>query len=172
AVFDAIEAALGDLPIIAEDLGELHTAVPVLRDELGLPGMKILQFAYDGDPENDFLPARYPENCLVYTGTHDNDTVLGWYRSVSPAERIRARRALRAWGPAVTIPHRMIEEAWRSRAIVAITTLQDVLSLGTEARMNIPSTPSDNWRWRFGGSDLTGRAAGWLRRINRKTGRG
>ncbi|MBU1493349.1 MAG: 4-alpha-glucanotransferase [Actinobacteria bacterium] len=172
ALFDAIETALGDLPIIAEDLGELHAAVPVLRDELGLPGMKILQFAYDGDPKNDFLPARYPENCLVYTGTHDNDTVLGWYRSVPPAERIRARRALRACGPATTIPHRMIEEAWRSRAIVAITTLQDVLSLGTGARMNIPSTPSGNWRWRFGEDDLTDRTAGWLRKLNRKTGRG
>ncbi|MBU1866111.1 MAG: 4-alpha-glucanotransferase, partial [Actinobacteria bacterium] len=74
-------------------------------------------------------------------------------------------------GPATTIPHRMIEEAWRSRAIVAITTLQDVLSLGTGARMNMPSTPSGNWGWRFGEDDLTDRTAGWLRKLNRKTGR-
>jgi len=171
AVFDAIETALGDLPIIAEDLGELHAAVPVLRDELGLPGMKILQFAYDGDPENVFLPEHYPEQCLVYTGTHDNDTILGWYRSAPQPERIRARKSLKAWGSARTIPHAMIEEAWRSRAIVAITPLQDVLSLGTQARMNIPSTPSDNWQWRYVHGDLTARAAGWLRRINQRTGR-
>jgi len=104
AVFDAIAESLGDLPIIAEDLGELHAAVPALRDELGLPGMRILQFAYDGNPENDFLPDRFPENCLVYTGTHDNDTVLGWYRSATQPDRIRARKALRSWGPAGTIP--------------------------------------------------------------------
>ena len=171
AVFDAIEAALGDLPIIAEDLGELHAEVPVLRDALGLPGMKILQFAYDGNPENDFLPKRYPEHCVVYTGTHDNDTVLGWYRSAAQPERIRVRKALRAWGPAKAIPHEMIEEAWQSRAMLAIAPLQDVLSLSTQARMNIPSTPSGNWQWRFRADQLLSKTAGWLRRVNTKTDR-
>ncbi|MCJ7725944.1 MAG: 4-alpha-glucanotransferase, partial [Acidimicrobiia bacterium] len=142
-----------------------------LRDELHLPGMKILQFAYDGDPANEFLPHRYPENCVVYTGTHDNDPVLGWYRSASWAERLRARRSLRACGPARTIPRRMIAVAWRSRAITAVAQLQDVLGLGSEARMNIPSTPSGNWRWRFGEGDLTARTAAWLRTLNEKTGR-
>ena len=171
AVFDAIEAALGDLPIIAEDLGEMHAAVPLLRDELGLPGMKILQFAFDGDPTNDFLPEHYPENCIVYTGTHDNDTALGWFRSVDRAERGRARREIGAWGPARSIPHKMIERAWDSRAIVAVAPLQDVMSLDSEARMNIPSTPSGNWQWRFGAGALTDRLATWMRRLNEKTGR-
>lgn len=171
AVFDAIEAALGDLPIIAEDLGDVHDGIPALRDELGLPGMKILQFAYDGNPENDFLPGRYPENCVVYTGTHDNDPVLGWYREASWANRLRARVALRAWGPARTIPHRMIEAAWRSRAVMAVAQLQDVLRLGSESRTNIPSTPAGNWQWRFRDGDLTSRTAAWLRKLNARTGR-
>jgi 4-alpha-glucanotransferase len=171
AVFDAIKAALGELPIIAEDLGELHAAVPALRDELGLPGMRILQFASDGDPSNDFLPHRSPENCIVYTGTHDNDTALGWYRSVDRAEQIRARKVLRAIGPEQSIPHKMRATAWKSRAVVAIAPIQDVIGLGTEARMNIPSTPSGNWQWRMGAGALTKRLAGSMRRLNERTGR-
>jgi len=171
AVFDAMETALGNLPIIAEDLGEIHAAVPVLRDDLGLPGMKILQFAYDGNPENEFLPDRYPVNCIVYTGTHDNDTIRGWFQSASRADRMRVRRALGAWGPSITVPHKMIEEAWKSRAILAVTPLQDVLSLGTEARMNLPGTPSGNWQWRYPEGALTPRAASRLRHLNDKTGR-
>lgn len=170
-VFDAMEASLGGLPIIAEDLGEVHAAVPALRDDLGLPGMKILQFAYDGDPENYFLPARYPVNCIVYTGTHDNDTINGWFRSSPRADRMRARRALGAWGAAGAVPHKMIEEAWASRAILSITPLQDVLSLGTDARMNIPGTPSGNWQWRYPTDALTPQSAAWLRGLNNKTGR-
>ena len=171
AMFDAVEAALGSLPIIAEDLGELHESVPLLRDELGLPGMKVLQFAFDGDPHNDFLPERYPENCVVYTGTHDNDTVLGWYRSAEVAERIRARKMLRAWGSARTIPAAMITTAWESRAMLAVAPLQDVLALGSGARMNIPSTPAGNWQWRYRHDDLVSRDSGRLRRLNRRTGR-
>ena len=171
AVFDEVKAAIGDLPIIAEDLGELHDVVPALRDELGLPGMKILQFAYDGNEANDFRPETYPVNCVVYTGTHDNDTALGWYRSASWGDRLRARRALGVWGRARSIPHAMIAEAWRSRAVLAVTQLQDVLSLGSGARMNIPSTPSGNWQWRFREGDLPGAAADWLRRLNEETGR-
>jgi len=171
AVFDAIAASLGSLPIIAEDLGEIHAAVPVLRDELGLPGMKVLQFAYDGNPDNEFLPDRYPVNCIVYTGTHDNDTIRGWFRSASWADRMRVRRALGAWGPSRTVPHKMIAEAWESRAILAVTPLQDVLSLGTGARMNLPGTPSGNWQWRYPPGALTSESASWLRRLNEKTGR-
>jgi 4-alpha-glucanotransferase len=171
AVFDAIEAALGDLPIIAEDLGELHAAVPALRDELGLPGMKILQFAFDSDEGGDFLPERYPENCVVYTGTHDNDTVLGWYRNASWGDRWRARRALGAWGPSRTIPHAMIEAAWESRAVLAVAPFQDVLSLGTRARMNTPGTIGGNWQWRMPPGAATSRLAAWMRSLNRRSGR-
>ncbi|MCB2224900.1 MAG: 4-alpha-glucanotransferase [Actinobacteria bacterium] len=171
AVFDAIEEALGALPIIAEDLGELHPGVPALRDELGLPGMKILQFAFDGDPDNPFLPEHYPENCIVYTGTHDNDTTLGWYRTVALPERIRARKAVGAWGQAASIPWEMIGAAWRSRAGLAIAPLQDVLGLGTAARMNTPATASGNWRWRCAEGALTPRLAARLRRLNERTGR-
>jgi 4-alpha-glucanotransferase len=170
AVFDAIEAALGTLPIIAEDLGELHPAVPALRDELGFPGMKILQFAYDAAQENDFRPERYPENCIAYTGTHDNDTAVGWYRSASWSERLLARRELNAWGPARTIARAMIRAAWRSRAVLAVAPLQDLLGLDSRARMNIPSTASGNWRWRLG-SGPPRRLAEWLRSVNEGTER-
>jgi len=171
AVFDAIEAALGGLPIIAEDLGETHAAVPVLRDELGLPGMKILQFAYDGNPENEFLPDLYPVNCIAYTGTHDNDTIRGWFHSLPRTDRMRVRRELGVWGAAGAVPHKMIEEAWASRAVLAITPLQDILHLGTDARMNLPGTPSGNWQWRCSSHALTSQSASWLRGLNDKTGR-
>lgn len=164
AFFDAARAALGELPIIAEDLGELHEAVPALRDELGLPGMKVLQFAFDGDPDNQFLPANYPENCVAYTGTHDNDTSLGWYRSAPRAERRRARAYLHAGG--ADVPRAMIEAVWNSRARLAVAPLQDFLGLDTDARMNTPATIGGNWRWRCRAADLTPPLAAWVRDLN------
>ncbi len=168
-LFDAVATALGGLPIIAEDLGELHPEVPALRDELDLPGMKILQFAFDGDPDNDFLPEHYPEHCIVYTGTHDNDTTLGWYRSASVAERRRARRYLGARGPLIV--DAMIEAAWASRARLAVAPLQDFLRLDTTARMNTPATLGGNWRWRFRRDALTDELARRIRELNERTSR-
>ena len=169
AVFDAVEDALGELPIIAEDLGELHDTVPALRDELGLPGMKILQFAFDGDPENDFLPHRYPQNCVVYTGTHDNDTVAGWWESEPEETHEQVREYLGVDGDDIVWD--FLQAAWASRARLAVAPLQEFLELGTEARMNTPSTESGNWAWRFEAGPLTADLAGRIRKLNAVTGR-
>jgi len=135
------------LPIIAEDLGFITPEVVKLRDSFHLPGMKILQFAFSG-PDNVFLPDYYIQNCVVYTGTHDNDTTLGWYASAPPAEREFARSYLSvvdgsdfAWD--------LIGAAWKSEAVFALAPMQDFLSLGSEARMNFPGKPAGNWTWRM-----------------------
>ena len=169
ALFDALEGALGSLPIIAEDLGELHDTVPALRDHLRLPGMKILQFAFDGDPDNDFLPEHYPTHCVVYTGTHDNETVRGWYRNLDRHERARVREYLGTSGR--SIPWDMISEAWESRAALAVTPMQDVLGLDNEARMNTPSTTGGNWQWRMRPGAATAALARRMDDLNRRTGR-
>jgi 4-alpha-glucanotransferase len=167
--FDVVDSALGGLPIIAEDLGELHETVPALRDELGLPGMKILQFAYDGDPQNDFLPEHYPENCVVYTGTHDNDTTRGWYHSLTDSERETVRRTAGVDGRSVAWD--LMTIGWESRAKLAIAPMQDVLGLGAEARMNTPGTAAGNWTWRMGARALSRERAERLAGLNRRTGR-
>jgi 4-alpha-glucanotransferase len=147
AFFAAVERALGGLPIVAEDLGEVHPEVPALLTEVGLPGMKVLQFAYDGDPDNPFLPEHHSEDCVVYTGTHDNDTTVGWYRSLRAAERRLVREAIGGTGR--TIAWDLISQAWRSPAFLAVAPLQDLLRLGPEARMNTPGSVGGNWAWRM-----------------------
>jgi 4-alpha-glucanotransferase len=144
---DAVMEKLGDLPVIAEDLGEINPEVFVLRDQFDLPGMKILQFAFDGGPDNEFLPHRYPPNCIVYTGTHDNDTNLGWWQSATDEEKEFAAEYLETTGEDISWD--LIRAAWKSKANVAITPLQDVLSLPTGARMNYPGTLGGNWAWRM-----------------------
>jgi 4-alpha-glucanotransferase len=144
-LFAALEADLGGLPFIAEDLGEITPDVYALRDALGLPGMKVLQFAFD-KPTNPFLPHNYTPNCVAYTGTHDNDTTRGWYATVPATERDYYRRYVARDGSDVAWD--LIRLAWSSAADLAIAPLQDVLDLGTEARMNVPGTPGGNWRWR------------------------
>lgn len=146
ALFEAIRAALKDLPIIAEDLGEITPDVIELRDTLGLPGMKILQFAFQTDPHDPFLPHNYPSQCVAYTGTHDNDTTLGWYRSAPEKEKDFARRYLARSGD--DIAWDFIRAVWSSVAVFAIAPMQDFLSLGTEARMNLPGQLGGNWAWR------------------------
>jgi 4-alpha-glucanotransferase len=148
----AIESALGDLPIIAEDLGEITPDVIALREKFHLPGMKILQFAFATDPEDPFLPHNYPVNCVAYTGTHDNDTVKGWYESAPEKERDLSRRYLAR--PGSDISWDMIRSVWSSVAVMALAPLQDFLSLGTEARMNFPGKLGGNWTWRMSASDL------------------
>lgn len=149
----AIEAALGQLPIIAEDLGIITPEVEALRVGFGLPGMKILQFAFGGAPEDRFLPHTYEHNCVVYTGTHDNDTTRGWYEAASEPERDFVRRYLGRDGRDVAWD--LIRLAWMSVGDLAIAPLQDVLNLGTEARMNLPGRPHGNWGWRFKADQLT-----------------
>ncbi len=167
--FAGIRSAFDHLPIIAEDLGDLSPAVGELRDRLGLPGMKILQFAFDGDPTNPFLPELYPTNCVVYTGTHDNETVRGWFENASEAER---RAALeQVGGDGTDFGRRMIGTAWHSRADYAVAPLQDFLGLGNEGRMNTPGVPDGNWRWRFTPGSLTSSLAEEIRRLNASAGR-
>ena len=144
-LFARLRAELGGLPFIAEDLGEITPDVYALRDALGLPGMKVLHFAFDR-PTNPFLPHNYPPNCVAYTGTHDNDTTRGWYATVPPAERDLYRRYAARDGSDVAWD--LIRLAWGSVADLAIAPLQDVLDLGTECRMNTPGVAAGNWRWR------------------------
>jgi len=151
--FQTIRDRLGDLPIIAEDLGEITPDVFELRDKFNLPGMKIIQFAFTGDPEEAFLPHNHVKNCVVYTGTHDNDTSRGWYLRVSEEERNFCRRYLNSDGH--DIAWDMIRAAWSSVAVITLAPIQDILDLGNEARMNYPGNPSGNWTWRLHGHEFT-----------------
>jgi 4-alpha-glucanotransferase len=145
-LFAALRTALGGLPLIAEDLGEITPDVLDFRDRLGLPGMKILQFAFAKGGRDPFLPHRYPRNCVVYTGTHDNDTARGWYATAPEEQRDFARRYLGRDGSDFTWD--LIRAAFASVADTAIVPLQDVLDLGADARMNLPGRAAGNWTWR------------------------
>jgi 4-alpha-glucanotransferase len=158
---------LGDLPIIAEDLGEINPEVFLLRDQFDLPGMKILQFAFDDGLKNEFLPHHYPTNCIVYTGTHDNDTNLGWWAHADKEERELARQYLGVTGEDISWD--LIRAAWESKANVAITPLQDLLSLPTSARMNYPGTLGGNWGWRMRAGALSPELRGRLSKLNQDT---
>jgi len=165
ALFHAARRELGRLPVIAEDLGVITPEVEQLRDDLELPGMRVLQFAFGDDPKaTDYQPHNYPRHCVVYTGTHDNDTTVGWYRSEAGAdttrtdEQVRREQALaRCYlnSSGGEVHWDMIRAAWSSVADLAITPLQDVLGLGSEARMNLPGTSQGNWLWRFTRGALT-----------------
>jgi len=151
------------LPIIAEDLGVITPDVVKLRDGFNLPGMKILQFGFTG-PDNPFLPHNYVKNCVAYSGTHDNDTALGWFESAPEQERKFALRYLNSDGS--DFAWDLIRSVWSSVAVYAVTPMQDVLSLGTEARMNFPSKLGGNWEWRMKEEDLSRELAGKLRELN------
>jgi 4-alpha-glucanotransferase len=143
-----LRSELGRLPIIAEDLGVITQPVKELRESFGLPGMRVLQFAFANTAKNPFLPHNFNEqNTVVYTGTHDNDTTVGWYQNASEYEKDHVRRYLARDGR--DIAWDLIRLAWGSVADLAITPLQDVLSLGSDARMNFPGRPQGNWTWRF-----------------------
>ncbi len=151
--FDAIIAALGDLPLLAEDLGEPDPGVYELRDHYSFPGMKVLQFAWDSDASNAFLPHNYNKNCVVYTGTHDNDTTRGWYEKASEREQNYVRRYLRVDGG--DIAWDFIRLAMASTANLAVIPMQDCMNLGSEARMNTPAVAAGNWAWRYPPHQLT-----------------
>ncbi len=150
-LFRAIQKALGDdLPIIAEDLGIITPEVDALRREFRFPGMKVLQFAFDNMGENDYLPYRFTTpDCVCYTGTHDNDTTLGWYRTLSSDCQRRIRRYTRCTDDETRIGRELIAAALGSIAGYVIFPLQDVLGYDSSARMNTPGTASGNWSWRF-----------------------
>lgn len=167
--FTHLQTSLGELPLIAEDLGVITPDVVALRDGFNLPGMKILQFAFSSDAENQDLPHHYPANCVAYTGTHDNDTTWGWFRSAGKKEREYCLRYLNrgeqdiAWD--------MIRTVWASVAVLALTPMQDLLNLPAEARMNFPGRPSGNWAWRMPPNALTQELQNGLIEFNQVYGR-
>lgn len=158
-LFYEVKRKLGDVNIIAEDLGEMDAGVATLMEMTGFPGMKVLQFAFDNDPENGYLPANFGANCVVYTGTHDNDTALGFISSLDKKEfsslKTQIRAALKSEG--VVYPFVTAEQtAWAmntcalaSPASIAVLPVQDIECMGSEARMNTPSTPEGNWQFRL-----------------------
>jgi len=146
-LFEALTRQFDGLPLVAEDLGIITEEVNRLREAFGIPGMKVLQFAFDGGPDNPYLPQHHVENCVVYTGTHDNDTTLGWFGKL---DRDQQRYVVSVTGgSADDMPWPMIETAYRSPARLAMTPMQDVLALGSEHRMNTPGTTAGNWHWRM-----------------------
>jgi len=162
-LFHAIRAELGDLPIIAEDLGEITPDVFELRDMFNLPGMKILQFGYSG-PDNLFLPHLYKSNCVVYTGTHDNDTAVGWYQSAPKEEREFYHRYMNR--DSSDVAGDMLRSIWGSVAVFAVAPLQDLLRLGPEARMNFPGKVGGFWSWRMDERNLNQELKDYIRELN------
>jgi 4-alpha-glucanotransferase len=155
--FDQVRHALGGLPLLAEDLGLITPAVTALRDQFQLPGMRVLQFAFNGDPNNPHLPHHCLHNGVIYTGTHDNDTTRGWYNTLPENERGHFWRYIgRSGGEPHEAVWEMIRLAWNSPAALAIVPLQDLLGLGSSARMNIPGRADGQWRWRCSADALDG----------------
>jgi 4-alpha-glucanotransferase len=179
-LFTSIRATLGELPIIAEDLGVITAEVDELRNEFGFPGMRVLQFGFGDDPKSVNLPHNYVQNVVAYTGTHDNDTAVGWFNRVAAeggtqtAEQVDDERQfcldyLNTSGDEINWD--FIRAVWASVADRAITPLQDVLGLGSEARMNLPNSTEGNWRWRYEPGVLTKDLAIRLRSLTLRYGR-
>ncbi len=170
AFFEVIRQKLGKLPVLAEDLGVITPEVEALRDKYEFPGMKVLQFAFGSDPGNPFLPFNYPRNAVVYTGTHDNDTTVGWFNSASDYEKHNLWLYLGCIS-SEGIQWDLIRLALSSIANQAIIPLQDVLGLGNEARMNFPSVAEGNWGWRYESAALTDELRDRLKVLTRLNGR-
>jgi 4-alpha-glucanotransferase len=158
-----LQQTLGDLPILAEDLGFITPDVIELRDSFNLPGMRILQFGF-GSPGDPFLPHNYVRNCVVYTGTHDNDTVVGWYKTAPRAEKRLCLKYLNT--TARKLAWAMVRGVWSSVANIAIAPLQDLMGLGPEARMNYPGRMAGNWTWRMPVDALSDKLRDQLLEIN------
>jgi 4-alpha-glucanotransferase len=170
--FSAAEKELGTLPFIAEDLGLITPDVCALRDEFRLPGMRVLQFAFDGKSDNPHLPRNYPPNTVVYTGTHDNPTTRGWFEDLPERQRQNLWNYLkRPAGDGSAVASALIDLAWSSGAALAMAPLQDILNLGNEARMNLPGRAEGNWRWRCTENLLAAPAFQWLHDLTNGTNR-
>lgn len=171
--FRAVAAAFPGARIVAEDLGLLTPSVEKLLDDTGLPGMAVLQFAFGGDAKNPYLPHNLTRNKVIYPGTHDNDTTLGWYATADEGTRDHVRRYLRVTGSEAGWD--FIRSAYSSVAGIAVTPMQDIMSLGSGARFNTPGKPEGNWRWRLAPGDIealgTGGTAGYLASLAELTGR-
>jgi 4-alpha-glucanotransferase len=179
-LFTAIGQALGKLPIIAEDLGVITPDVEALRDDFGFPGMRILQFAFGGDPRNHDLPHNYHHNVVVYTGTHDNDTTVGWFESEAGTgstrdaaqiarEREFCLKYLQTAGR--EIHWDFIRAVLASVADISLIPLQDLLGLGTKARMNLPNSTTGNWAWRYKADALTPETSNRVKELTELYGR-
>jgi 4-alpha-glucanotransferase len=169
ALFRALREDHAWLPLVAEDLGLITPDVEELRHAFGLPGMRVLQFGFDGSSDNPHLPHNYPLDVVAYTGTHDNDTTLGWYRSLGPQEAARVDFYLRS--DAAHVLEAMIRATLSSVAQLAILSVQDILQLGSEARFNTPGTSQGNWHWRLPPGSLSAALAGQFAALNRIFGR-
>jgi len=172
AFFRALQRAFPDARIIAEDLGVLTDSVRHLLRDTGLPGMQVLQFAFGGDASNPYLPHNHVANSVVYPGTHDNDTTVGWYRGLEQAVRDQVNHYLRVDGSAISWD--LVRTAFASTARMAIIPLQDLLSLDSTARFNTPAAPEGNWQWRFSRAQLdqlSTQSADYLRELGRIYGR-
>jgi 4-alpha-glucanotransferase len=171
-VVTAARAALGRLSLVAEDLGVITPAVRRLIDGLGLPGMRVLQFAFPGGPANPHRPENHPRRSVAYSGTHDNDTAAGWWAAAGPRARREATEAAAVLGIRDEPPARlMVRMALASPAGIAIVPAQDLLGLGSAARLNLPGTSRGNWRWRLRPGQLSGDLAAWLRERTAEAGR-
>jgi 4-alpha-glucanotransferase len=165
-----LKQQLGELPLIAEDLGIITPEVEKLRDDFGLPGMKVLQFAYGTDETNTYLPHNYSPNFAVYTGTHDNETTIGWIKNASGKER---KNLIKYFDTGWRFMHlHIIEAAWASVAKIAIIPMQDLMELDNKGRMNTPGTIGGNWEWRFEWHMLKRRQKNFLIKITKKYNRG
>lgn len=169
ALFDTLLAEFGTLPIVAEDLGIITAEVEALRDQFGLPGMRILHFAFEGGAGNPYLPHNHIHNSVVYTGTHDNDTTMGWFNGLREEQQQHVLHYLGE--PGAALPWPLIRAAHASVAHLAIIPMQDLLGLGSEHRMNMPGTTQGNWRWRFNWEWLTDKQVRMLGDMTRLYGR-
>jgi 4-alpha-glucanotransferase len=169
AVLEALVETAGPGTLVAEDLGVITPEVDALRLAFGLPGMKVLQFAFDGDAQNPYLPSLHGEQSVVYTGTHDNDTTLGWWESVDEATRERTRAHL--LDPTEPMPWALVRLAMDSTSRLAVVPAQDLLGLGAASRMNTPGVRDGNWGWRAREGSFTAALATRLRELTDSTGR-
>jgi 4-alpha-glucanotransferase len=163
-LFEVMLSKIGSLPFIAEDLGVITEDVTALRDRYQFPGMRLLQFAFWEDGDHEFLPHNYPDNCVAYTGTHDNDTTVGWFKDAPQHERNFCASYL--GGHTKNIAHQMIQTIWRTNARIAIAPMQDFLKLGGWARMNLPASTTGNWLWRMKPCAITPQLVEWVKKIN------
>ncbi|WP_018936201.1 4-alpha-glucanotransferase [Thioalkalivibrio sp. ALJ24] len=169
--FEALAGELGSLPVLAEDLGVITPEVTALRERFDFPGMRILQFAFEGGDDNPYLPANHDEVSAVYTGTHDNDTTVGWFASLDPDQQQHVLNVLGEPDAAAAMPWPLIRAAWASPACIAIVPMQDVLELDGEHRMNRPGTVEGNWSWRFEWDQVPAGLAEELRALSEAHGR-
>lgn len=173
SIFEKMKETFGTVDIIAEDLGFLTPSVRKLLEDTGFPGMKVLQFAFSASEVSNYLPYFYPHNCVVYTGTHDNDTTRGWYKTLDPADKkLTVDYMNNANTPEEDISWDFIRLALASVADLAVIPMQDYLGLGGEARINLPSTLGGNWTWRMKKRQFTSAIIKRCREMNQLYGRG